>query len=435
MPARFGYRELLAIGGRELPVISFLARLPQAMGQIGTLLLIASTTGRLGTAGIVAGAIAVGQAVGGPVVGGLADRRGQRGVTLAASLANMIVTGLLLTAALARADLPVLAGIGLLTGVTIPQIGPLARARWLPLTARRPDGDHLVPAAFSLEGALDELSFVAGPAVAGILAATVHPGAALVLTALLVGGFGTAFALHPTTPGPSAPGARPTPDGHPAPRGRSTAGGRPATAGPRTRGRLLSAPVIALSAAMVLQGIVFGATQTGVTSLAERGGHGGAAGLLYAAMGLTSALAGLGTAALPHRFALRSRLRLTTAGMVVLGVPLLFVVGPMSLLGVLVCFGVTVGPYMITNFSLAERVVPPARLSTVMALLTSGVVAGYAIGSSLGGNLADAHGPTGAFAVTVAATILAFAIAVLAWRTPHQTPEGPAREPAGTTTP
>ena len=177
---------------------------------------------------------------------------------------------------------------------------------------------------------------------------------------------------------------------------------------------------------MVLQGIVFGATQTGVTSLAERSGHGGAAGLLYAAMGLTSALAGLGTAALPRRFTPRTRLRVTTAGMVVLGAPLLFAADPVSLLGVLVCFGVTVGPYMITNFGLAERVVPPSRLSTVMGLLTSGVVVGYAIGSSLGGHLADTYGPTGAFAVTLAATVLAFAIAVLAWRTPRHDRGGPA---------
>ncbi|HEY3688389.1 MAG TPA: MFS transporter [Streptosporangiaceae bacterium] len=409
------------------------------MGQIGTLLLIAATTGSLGAAGLVAGGIAVGQAVGGPVVGGLADRRGQRGVTLWLSAANMGVTAVLLVAALGRAGLPVLVGIGVLTGLTIPQIAPLARARWLPLTAGRPDGSRLVSTAFSLEGALDELSFVAGPAVAGILAAAVHPGVALGLTALLVGVFGTAFALHRTTPGPAV---------HPAPAsptdrsssGRTEeagadggdAGGRARTGGGGgVRGVLVSGPVVVLMGAMVLQGVVFGGTQTGVTALAEADGRGGIAGVLYAAMGVTSALAGLATAALPGRFGLAARLRVATGGMVVLGVPLVFVGGPVGLLTVLVVFGVAVGPYMITNFSLAERVVPQARLSTVMGMLTSGVVAGYAIGSSLGGHLADTYGHAGAFAVTLAATVLAFGIALFVWRpswyrrhlSPERTPE------------
>ena len=396
MSALSAYRGLLALSGPALPVVSFLARLPQAMGQIGTLLLVAETTGSLGRAGLVAGAIAVGQAAGGPVVGGLADRRGQRGVTVATSLANMVLTAVLLAAALVRADLGVLLVAGALTGVTIPQIAPLARARWLPLAAARPDGDRLVATAFSLEGALDEFSFVTGPAVAGLLAAAVHPGVALALTAALVGVFGTAFGLHRTAPGPARPAPR-------------------AAAAPRSPVRI-AAPVVALMCAMVLQGIVFGATQTGVTALAESTGHGGLAGLWYAGMGLTSALAGLWTAALPERFALPWRLRVTTAGMTALGVPLVFVTGPGGLLTVLVLFGVTVGPYMITNFSLAEKVVPAARLGTVMGALTSGVVVGYAIGSSLGGHLADAYGHGAAFAVTLAAAAVACGIALLVWR-------------------
>ncbi|MDX6759286.1 hypothetical protein SIN09_07470 [Streptomyces sp. F8] len=41
-----------------------------------------------------------------------------------------------------------------------------------------------------------------GPALAGVLAVTVHPASALVLAAGLVLVFGTLFAVHPTAPGP-----------------------------------------------------------------------------------------------------------------------------------------------------------------------------------------------------------------------------------------
>lgn len=397
MPASTGYRELLNLSGVSLPVVSFLARLPQAMGQIGTLLLVTSTTGSLGSAGLVAGALAIGQAVGGPLVGGLADRRGQRGVVLVASIANLIATVLLLGAAVAGATLPTLLGLGALTGITIPQIAPLARARWIALTSRRPGDDRLVGTAFSLEGALDESSFVAGPAIAGILAAAIHPGSGLALTAMLVGVFGVGFALHPT--------ARHTAQ-------RPTARGTPAA----PSGRVLNPALVVLCAVMIVQGLVFGATQTGVTALAEHAGHAGLAGVLYAAMGLTSATAALGTAAVPSRIGLPVRLRITTAAMTVLGIPLLFIAGIPALLVVLLAFGVTVGPYMITGFSLVERVVPVTRLASVMGLMTSLIVVGYAIGSSLGGALADAHGHNAAFAITCGAALTAFMLALATGR-------------------
>lgn len=408
MSARAAYRGLLALSGRELPVISFLARLPQAMGQIATLLLISSTTGNLGSAGAVAGAVAIGQAVGGPLVGAAADRRGQRPVVLLASLANALATLVLLAAALRHAHLGVLLGLAILAGVTIPQIGPLARTRWLPLAAPTGDAEHLVDTAYSLEGALDELSFVVGPALAGVLV-VVHPAAGLALTAALVGCAGVAFALHHTAPA-----------GH----ARVPAAGR---------GPLISAPVIVLGIAMVLQGVVFGGMQTGVTALARHLGHAGLAGPWYAVMGVTSALAGAGTAALPARFSPVARLRVATGAMTVLAVPLLAVHGAGTLLPVLAVFGLTVGPYMITNFTLAGRVAAGPNLTAVMGLLTSGVVVGYAIGSSAGGTLADHHGPDAAFAVVLAAAAAAFAVATAIWRPswyrgrPHATAPAEAR--------
>jgi predicted MFS family arabinose efflux permease len=66
-----------------------------------------------------------------------------------------------------------------------------------------------------------------------------------------------------------------------------------------------------------------------------------------------------------------------------------------------------VAPYMIAVFSLAERVVPPARVGAAMTTLASATGLGYALGSSLAGRLADQSGATAAFAVTVGATVLA----------------------------
>ncbi|MFP5394536.1 MAG: MFS transporter, partial [Gammaproteobacteria bacterium] len=91
-----------------------------------------------------------------PVAGALADRLGQRHVVLAQSLLG--AAGLAALVAVVRGDatdaLVVLTAAA--TGLALPQVGPLARVRWRPLT--RATGAHqrrLVDAAFSYEGAAD----------------------------------------------------------------------------------------------------------------------------------------------------------------------------------------------------------------------------------------------------------------------------------------
>ncbi|MFV6032490.1 MFS transporter [Streptomyces sp. NPDC056264] len=404
------YRDTLSLLGPALPVVSFLGRLPTAMCQLGSLLLVAETSGSLATAGLAGGALAAGQTVGGPVVGRLTDRHGQRGVVLTASLANAVaVTGLVL-AALAHAPTAWLMVLGGLAGATVPQVGPLARTRSVALARRSGADDRTVGTVLSFEGTLDEVSFVLGPAFVGLAAALAHPAAALLLASLLLAVFGTAFALHPTAratlPEPSA----------------STRTG----ASERTR---LPGSAYALRGTMALQGAMFGASQAGITALTEELGAPGQAGLVYAAMGVMSAAVGLSMAAVPARIGLTARWRAATAALVVLSVPLLFVGSLGALYAVVVVLGAAYAPHLITVFGLTERTVPAARLAESMAFLTSGVVAGQALALAVSGRLAEGHGAPAAFAVAVGAAV---ACALLSWTVRAAAP-GPVRElrPAG----
>ncbi|MEU3505315.1 MFS transporter, partial [Streptomyces hundungensis] len=54
------YRTVLALTGPALPLVSFLGRLPTAMCQLGSVLLVAETSGSLATAGLAGGALAAG---------------------------------------------------------------------------------------------------------------------------------------------------------------------------------------------------------------------------------------------------------------------------------------------------------------------------------------------------------------------------------------
>ena len=388
------YRRLLRLSGRTYVLVAFLGRLPLAMSQLGTLLLVAGSTGSYGAGGASAGALAVANALGSPVAGSLADRLGQRPVVLVQSVAGSVALVALVLLAEAGGSWPWQAAVAALAGLLMPQVGPLARVRWRPITAPTgPDQRRLVDAAFSYEGAADEASFVLGPALVGGFAAVVAPAAALLFAATLLLVFGTRFAMHP-----SAELARSY--------DRTVTGSSP--------GRLVTAALGVLAAAQLLIGLVFGSVQTATTVLATAAGEPGLTGLLHALLGVGSVLAGLAVAGLPERLGSVTRLRLFAVALLVLSLPLLLVDSLLSLAGVLLLLGLAVAPYMITVFSMAERSAPPARTGAAMTMLAATTGLGYALGSSVAGQLADAGGHRPAFAVTVLAGVLATALTLLA---------------------
>ncbi|MFD5797087.1 MFS transporter [Streptomyces diastatochromogenes] len=441
------YREVIGLTGPLLPCVSFLGRLPTATIQFGSVLLVARTSGSLAAAGLTGGALALGQVACGPLVGRLADRHGQRTVVLAFSLANALAVAALVTGALAGLPTPVLALLGATAGATVPLVGPLARTRLVALARRAGAPETTVGAALSFESTLDELSFVLGPALVGVAAVLAHPAYALAGAAVLVALCGSAFALHPTAgaaapephdaartrdtvpdrtakaPWPTRVGdrrarARDTPSDPAVEAGHTAPGAhRPARAprGARTRGRLPTPrSVHALRAALALQGAMFGACQAGITALTARLGQADQAGLVYAAMGVMSAVAGLAMAAVPARFGLPARWRLATGAALVLSLPLLRTDGMTGLYAVVTVLGIAYAPHLITVFGLTERAVPPARLSEAMAFATSALVGGQALAVAVTGRLAESYGPSAAFAAASTAAALTFAIALTA---------------------
>jgi len=410
------YRRLFELAGTPYVVVAFLARLPLAMSQLGTLLLVSEATGSYGLGGLAAGALAVANAVGAPYAGSLADRLGQRHVVLVQSLAGAVSLTLLVGLVHVGAGDAAVVGVAALAGLSMPQVGPLARVRWRPITARTgAQQRRLVDIAFSYEGAADEASFAIGPALIGLGVVVISPGGALLLAAGLLVVFGTWFGLHPT-----------------ARTGRRTGGAGHG-------GRLVTPVFVVLVLAQLLIGTLFGATQTGTTVLATDAGQPGLAGLVHATLGVGSALAGVATAYIPERVGLERRILVAVSALLALSLPLLLVDGLPALVPVVAVLGCGVAPFMIGVFTIAERVVVAARAATAMTVLASATGLGYALGSSVAGRLADRHGYTAAFAVTVSAMVLAFVLVAVSQRrlreeiaAPTSERDGlPAGEPAG----
>lgn len=394
------YRRLFTLVGPLYVVVAFVARIPLAMAQIGTLLLVADATGSYGAGGAAAGALAVANAVVSPFTGTLADRCGQRRVVAAQSLLGGAgLVGVVLAATSDASTLVVLVTAAL-AGAALPQVGPLARVRWRPITAHENHQRRLVATAFSYEGAADEASFVLGPTLVGVVAAVVSPAGALLTAAGVLAVFGSWFALHRTAPA----GFRRT---------------RSATDAP-----LVSAALLVLLLAQGCLGMIFGSIQTGSTVLATSAGTPGAAGLVHALLGIGSVVAGLATVFLPDSFTLPARLTTAAAALLALATPLLIVNSLAGASVVTLLLGFAVAPFMITAFTLAERVVPRDRVTTAMTLLAGATGLGYAAGSALAGRLADAAqardlgeltaGHTAAYVVTVAAAGAALLLGLLA---------------------
>lgn len=385
------YRRLLGLAGPTYVVIAFLGRLPLAMSQLGTLLLVSGATGRYAAGGLAAGSLALANAVFAPVAGGIADRVGQRPVVLVQSLTAAGALTALVAFVTRDAALPLIVTTAAVAGAATPHVGPLARVRWRPITR---ESGHLQPklvdAAYSYEGAADEASFVFGPALVGLAAVLINPSGALLLAAGLLAVFGCWFAVHPTA-GLTVPER---------------------TARPGAKQRLLSSDLVIFGLAQLMIGVIFGATQTGTTVLATEAGQPGLAGFAHAMLGVGSVVTGLAVAALPERFGHDRRLALFAGGLFVLSLPLLMVGTLPALVAAVLALGLAAAPYMITVFTLTGWRVPPSRVGAAMTLLAGATGIGYALGSAVAGRLADAAGYTAAFAVTVTAGAIALVIAL-----------------------
>lgn len=409
---RFARLPLLA--GRSFIPLGLFARLPLAMLTVGALTLVTAVTGSYAVGGLSAGAVGLGSAMGAPVLGALADRLGQRPVLVVAAVFNTIaVVALILAAYLipggqdVAAAVPVLAA-AFVAGASCPQVGPLARVRWMALTSRgRPDaGPADLDTALSYESTADELTFVLGPALVGILASLITPWLPLALAAALTITLVPAFAVHPTHHAVLRTPARTA--------AASALEKQRRTSMPAAQ-RVGAFAAVALPVlAMVCMGTFFGSTQTSLSSFAAGFATSELAGLLYAVMGLSSAAAALSVAYWPRRFSANARWLVCAALMAGLALLLLLPSAALPMILVLLVLGLPVGPLMVTVFAIGGLVAPAGKLGTVMTALASGIVAGTALGSSVAGQLAQNHGYSVAFLVPVCAASALFLLGAAA---------------------
>ena len=374
------YRELVRAVPLPFLLLGLIARLHYPITPIGTLVLLYAATGSHTFAGAATAAQSVATAAGGIGVGVLADRLGPRTVGLAAAVTHALCVAALVAAS--RGDRPTMVAAAIAVGLTQPAVGPMARVHWARLL-RAGGRAGLLPTALSYETTADELGFVVGPAVAGLLTAALGPAAPLSAVALLAAGAAAPFALFYARTAPPRP---PT-----------------ATTMPR-RG-----PLVAMAVSAAALGAVFGAVQTGVTSYAAERGDPGTAGLLYALLAVGSALAGIGYAWLPAGLGYRVRYLAASAGLLLGTSGLAAGYAPLPV--AIAVVGTTIAPYMISAYALTERLAGGRGTATALMVVGAGGPVGTAIAQAVAGRAADAGGSAAALWVAPAAAVVALLVA------------------------
>lgn len=365
--------SLRAAVGRTYFPIAFLARLPFAMMVVGVLTLVVEARNSMSLAGLTSAMVGLGSAAFGPALGAAVDHFGQRRVVLAGAAANS--AALLALTAVVFSSLPdagVLA-VAFVIGATAPQVSPLSRSRLVAIIARRLSAGRrgrALNGTMAYESAADEVIFIIGPTMVGLLASTMGPAAPMIGAAVLTAIFVGAFALH----------------------GTATAADRPIGAEPRMRApkrELWRAPLVTVLVGVLGMGLYFGTTLTGLTAFMDERGMAPRAGLVYGVMGIGSAALALGVALFPESFSRQARW--IAFGLVLLGGTALFpfVSSVTAMCVALALAGFGIGPTLVTHYSLASVRSPLGRSATVMTMLGSAIIVGQSGSSALSGLIAQ----------------------------------------------
>lgn len=383
------YRTILSYpGARAFAFAGLLARLPISTFNLSVILLVEiqydrwEVSGRVAAIGVVVWAL---QTL--PTARWI-DRRGQR-MMIPLTMVFLVGVVILVATAMSRGPEPLLwlgTGIASLTG----PLGSLTRARWSHLLT----DDDEIHTAFSLEGALDEVLFVAGPALVTFLAYAVHPASGIVIAAVgMTLGITILLSRRDTEP--------------------------PARHGTGVGGLGLKVPrsVIAVALGAIALGTMFGALDISTVAFAQASGHEHLGGVIIGILSFGSFVGGLAYGARSWRTPLWRRLVIVA---VLLGVSFAVMAQMPNLwayTAVGFIAGLTIAPTLTSQDSVTQRVVAKEHLTEGMSWLRIGVGAGVALGAWLGGRLIDTEGYRAGLSVMAWAAIGVgvFAIAGAYW--------------------
>mgnify|MGYP001384039704 CR=1 FL=1 len=360
---------------------ALVGRAAYALVFLPLLFAVSQATGSIALAGLAVAIYGAGASFLAPVRAWLIDTHGARTVLAILVIAfSAGLAGLGLTALIhgSGALLILLAGA---TGAAAPPLGPTMRVAWGMLAPT----DELLRKSLSLDAVVEELLYLAGPAVAGLALTVLSPGAVLLAPAALMLAGGLLFLATPAV-------------------GAMAARASIASRRDRDRPLLLRARFVGLLLAVFVAGAIVGTVEVSVpTILAEDGGAAGA-GLALGLFAGGSALGGLLYGAVTVPGSVFRQLLALVAALAATTALIALVTGVAAVSLVLAIAGLFFAPAMIVAYLAANAAGGDGQKNSATTWVNTSHNLGGTAGTAIAGVLAQAAGaPAAVIAMAVGA--------------------------------
>ncbi|MDN4595522.1 MFS transporter [Leifsonia virtsii] len=376
------YSSLLKTPGvARIIAAQLTARFPFGMLSLAFLLHIERVHHSYGAAGLVLGAMSIGQAIAGPMTSRLMGVLGMRTVlwtTLALCSAAVAAIGLFVM------PVPVTMAIAFFAGLSMPPIQPAVRTIYPKMVNSR----QLTP-LFSLDASAQEIIWIAGPVAITFVSTQIGTVEGILMSVAIMLAGGCWFISSPEVGRVRIPRSK------------------------RRFGTVLTRPPVLL--ATVVGFLLIGscsAVEAGVVATFGEGSP--LAGIVLAIWSLGSLVGGLALGHIPiGPWATARRMLIVFVG-VVLSTFMLWSWWGLSI--TLLIAGVGIAPALAVLFAIVSASVKFSDTAEAYGWVGTGQLIGAALGSALAGFLIDGVGPVGAFWVAGAFALVGFVVPALAHR-------------------
>lgn len=374
------YSSLLKTPGvARIIAAQLTARFPFGMLSLAFLLHIERVHHSYGAAGLVLGAMSIGQAIAGPMTSRL---MGILGMRLVLWVTLILCAGAVAAIGLFVMPIPLTMGIAAFAGLCMPPIQPAVRTIYPKMVNSR----QLTP-LFSLDASAQEIIWIAGPVAITFVSTQIGTveGILMSVAIMLLGGFW--FIASPEVGRVRIPRSK------------------------RRFGVVLTRPPVLL--ATVVGFLLIGSCAAIEAGVVANFGEGSPyAGIVLAIWSLGSLVGGLAFGHIPiGPWATARRMLIVFVGVVISSFMLWSWWG-LSL--TLIIAGLGIAPALAVLFAIVSASVKFSDTAEAYGWVGTGQLIGAALGSSLAGFLIDGYGAIGAFWVAAAFALVGFVVPALA---------------------
>jgi MFS family permease len=347
---------------------SLAGRLCYGIVSLSLILTLTAGNRNYGLAGLVMALFGLAIVLVSPFRAWLVDRHGPRRALppMAAAFAAVLVAIALIPPG-SGVDDTAITLLAIAAGASAPPLGVVMRTLWSILVSDR----DVLQTAYSLDGVVEELLYVAGPLIAGVITVTATPAAGLFVTAgLMVAGTGLFLRSSALS-------------SWPVPAAEEPSGALTKAPGQAGTGRA----ILALAFATGAIGLSLGGFGLVIVAFAQARHDPAAVAWIEAALSVGSALGGLAYGAITWRIPAQRRLALLAAGLAVILIPAALSPNLLVLALLTGLAGLLVSPALATAYILADNLATAAAANRAGNWVNSGYNAGTSAGSALSGEM------------------------------------------------